>query len=199
VEIRKSEENGATVAPATNQEDTKAAPGGTGIRHVVCDFHFATPYGLGNLVSLLRSNGPRSRAEEAAEVCFGVVWMSVVVFWMRLKNGHQEVGIALVDRDVRLGRSVGGEAKRRAYDMRHGLSLSLSLGFPNGYGWRSERNELNLAIHVNSLYSWRHVPTEPIETPLTPLVCFLIGRSLAGKQFPSVVDLTLKRNNLPAH
>jgi hypothetical protein len=162
---------------------------------VVCDFHFATPYGLGNLVSLLCSNGPRSLAEEAAEVCFGVVWMSVAVFWMRLKTGHQEVAIAVVDPDVRLGRSVGGEAKRRAHNARHGLSFS----FPNGCGWRSERNELNLAIHVNSLYSWRHVPTEPIETALTPLVCFLIGRSLAGKQFPSVVDLTLKRNNLPAH
>ena len=65
--------------------------------------------------------------------------------------------------------------------------------------WRSEKNELNLAVHINSLYSWRHVPTEPIEAPLSPLVCFLIGRSLAGKQFPSVVDLALEFNSLRGH
>ena len=46
------------------------------------------------------------------------------------ETGHQEVGISLVERDVRLRRSVGGEAKRRAYNVRHGLGL----GFPNGLG-----------------------------------------------------------------
>jgi hypothetical protein len=39
MQVGKPEEDGAAVSPATNQEDTKAAPGGTGIWHVVCDFH----------------------------------------------------------------------------------------------------------------------------------------------------------------
>ena len=40
MEVGKPEEDGAAIAPATNQENTKAAPAAlTGIRHVVCDFH----------------------------------------------------------------------------------------------------------------------------------------------------------------
>jgi hypothetical protein len=39
MEVGKPEEDGAAIAPATNQEDTKAAPGGTGIWHVVSNLH----------------------------------------------------------------------------------------------------------------------------------------------------------------
>src|ERR1035441_2463860 len=46
------------------------------------------------------------------------------------ETGNQEVGISLVVPDVGLGRSVGGEAKRRTHDVRH----SLCFGFPNGFG-----------------------------------------------------------------
>jgi hypothetical protein len=48
----------------------------------------------------------------------------------KAEAGHQEGRVALIQPDVRLGRSVGGEAKRRAHNVRYGLGL----GFPNGLG-----------------------------------------------------------------
>jgi len=131
VEVRKAEQDGATVAPATNQEDTKAAPAAlSGIRHVVSDFHVQL------LLMGLCSEG---------QGCCGLLQARIAGFLLcgvryRDKNvgsglldeaqtGHQEVSIAVIEPDVRLRRSVGGEAKRRAHNVRHGLSFGLANGF----------------------------------------------------------------------
>jgi hypothetical protein len=47
-----------------------------------------------------------------------------------VEAGHQEVRVALVESDIGFGRSVGGKAKGRAHNVRHGLSL----GLPNSFG-----------------------------------------------------------------
>jgi hypothetical protein len=96
----------------------------------------ATPLQVAALVTLCRDGQGRGGLLQPRMIDFRLGWVGYrdkdlgSCLLNEAETGHQEVGISLVERDVRLRRSVGGEAKRRAYNVRHGLGL----GFPNGLG-----------------------------------------------------------------
>src|ERR1019366_9064114 len=96
----------------------------------------ATPLQVAALVTLCRDGQGRGGLLQPRMVGFLLGWVGYrdkdlgSGLLNEAETGHQEVGIALVERDVGLGRTVGGKAKGRAHNVRH----SLGLGLPNGFG-----------------------------------------------------------------
>jgi hypothetical protein len=96
----------------------------------------ATPLQVAALVTLCRDGQGRGGLLQPRMVDFRLGWIGYrdkdlgSCLLNEAETGNQEVGISLIERDVRLGRTVGGKAKGRAHNVRHGLSLSL----PNGLG-----------------------------------------------------------------
>jgi hypothetical protein len=100
------------------------------------DFHGGYSFANLGLVTLRRDGQGRGGLLQPRMVGFRIGWVGYrdkdlgSCLLNEAETGNQEVGISLVERDVRLGRTVGGKAKGRAHNVRH----SLGLGLPNGFG-----------------------------------------------------------------
>src|ERR1035441_3889114 len=91
----------------------------------------ATPLQVAALVTLCRDGQGRGGLLQPRMVGFLLGWVGYrdkdlgSGLLNEAETGHQEVGIALVEPDVVGGRSVGGEAKRGAHNVRHSFGLRL--------------------------------------------------------------------------
>jgi len=109
VQVGQAEENGASVAPRADHEDTKtAAMGRAGVRHLMSDFHGGYSFANLGLVTLRRDGQGRGGLLQPRMVGFRLGWVGYrdkdlgSGLQNEAETGHQEVGISLVEPDIGL-------------------------------------------------------------------------------------------------